>query len=201
MLQSVTHESTTHAAKTQVRNLFFALQPGDSVAMQLTRAAQQARAAKLFTGDGRPVHTHHLTLHFLGAHVVGMHGEFPAGLVLDAMAAANSVAFPPFEFIIDRIERLGRGERVPCVLRSAQGSDAALRLFHETIGAAMRVAGLSCYLERRQFAPHVTLAYSGSEAEPLALAEPITWSVREFVLLESHVGRSLHNRLGAWPLA
>jgi len=29
---------------------------------------------------------------------------------------------------------------------------------------------------------------------------PIVWTVRDFVLIHSHFGRSRHEQIGAWPL-
>jgi 2'-5' RNA ligase len=167
---------------------------------QLRRAARKARAARCFGVDGRPEHTWHLTLQFLGRHVVGDDGELPAGLVRDAIAAANPVALRQFEFTIDRVERLGGGGKTPCVLRTAPGSDEALRQLHEVLHARLRAAGLGRLLEARDFLPHVTLAYAQDPFESLLLAEPIVWRAREFALLESHIGKSRHKRLAAWPL-
>lgn len=180
-------------ATTQVRSLFFALQPDDSVATQLMQAARRAKAAGLFA-DARPAHTHHLTLHFLGAY-----SEFPPALVREAKAAAASTRCAPFEFTLDRIESFGRAEKAPCVLLTSEADDAPLRGLHDVLGAMLRAAGIGRCLERRQFAPHVTLAYARPGSAPLHV-EPIIWPVREFVLLESLVGRSTHNRLGVWPL-
>lgn len=177
----------------QARSVFFALQPDDSVAMQLMQAASRARDTGLFRG-GRPSRTYHMTLHFLGAFA-----ELPAQLVRDATAAAESIRFAPFEFALDRIETFA-ATKPPCVLRSDEATDSRLREFHFTLTAALKEVGLGGHPARAHFAPHVTLAYAHARvAQPLAL-ESIIWPVREFVLLESLVGRTTHNRLGAWPL-
>lgn len=188
-------------AETHARSLFFALQPDEDVAMKLRHAAQLAKAARRFSGQGRPAHTYHLTLYFLGRHVIGDDGEFPRGLVSGAIAAATSINLPAFDFVLDRVERLGRSDKAPCVLRAAALLDASLRRLHATLGEALRSGGLGRYVEERPFVPHVTVGYSQTRFDPLQLEQPIAWPVREFVLLESHIGKSLHERLAAVPLA
>ena len=162
--------------------------------MQLVRAAHVARAAEFFRGSGRPPKTHHLTLHFLGSF-----GELPAHFIRDASAAAESIRFEPFEFALDRIETFS-GEKPPCVLRSDETTDSRLREFHSVLTAALNAAGLGARLDRQRFTPHVTLAYARARIAHALPLEPIIWPVREFVLLESVIGRTTHNRLGAWSL-
>jgi 2'-5' RNA ligase len=50
-----------------------------------------------------------------------------------------------------------------------------------------------------RFEPHMTLSYNG---QPVAehLIEPIRWRVDEFVLINSHSGKSIHEVVGCWPL-
>lgn len=52
---------------------------------------------------------------------------------------------------------------------------------------------------RNGFAPHVTMAYG--ERVPEFPVDPITWTVDEFVLIDSWVGQSKHVALGRWPLS
>jgi 2'-5' RNA ligase len=70
-----------------------------------------------------------------------------------------------------------------------------LRRFRRMLGAAMTRKGL----RRRaagDFTPHVTLLYDRREVEELPI-EPISWTVRDFVLVHSRQG---HLHLARWPL-
>jgi RNA 2',3'-cyclic 3'-phosphodiesterase len=48
--------------------------------------------------------------------------------------------------------------------------------------------------------PHVTLAYGQSD-EGVWSIDPISWSVREVMLVESVVNKRRHNILGVWTLS
>jgi RNA 2',3'-cyclic 3'-phosphodiesterase len=48
-------------------------------------------------------------------------------------------------------------------------------------------------------APHVTLMYADRRVDSEAIA-PIGWTVTEFVLVHSLLGRSQYLALGRWPL-
>jgi len=49
------------------------------------------------------------------------------------------------------------------------------------------------------FTPHVTLLYDGRVVTE-RLVEPIRWTVREFVLVRSLLGKTRHIVIGRWPL-
>ena len=181
-------------AAPQVRRLFFALQPDDVIAARLIDAARVAKARGLFSNAGRPAATLHMTVHFLGTH-----SEYPEALVRDALAAAATFRFAPFEFLLDRVDTFD-GSKPPCVLRCTPRTETSLRKFHVALVDALSATSLRAHLERREFEPHVTIAYAVRTAETPLPIDPIEWRVREFVLLESLVGRSIHNRLGVWPL-
>jgi RNA 2',3'-cyclic 3'-phosphodiesterase len=66
------------------------------------------------------------------------------------------------------------------------------------LGAALKRAGLGAATQG-DFQPHVTLAYDKLRLKPFAV-EPVSWTVREFVLVHSLLGRTTHIPLGRWPL-
>ncbi|HEY0300012.1 MAG TPA: hypothetical protein VGC36_01675, partial [Rhizomicrobium sp.] len=49
------------------------------------------------------------------------------------------------------------------------------------------------------FKPHVTLLRDSLRVAPAPLA-PIVWTVRDFVLVHSLLGRTTHIHLARWPL-
>jgi 2'-5' RNA ligase len=73
---------------------------------------------------------------------------------------------------------------------------AQLAAFRQSLGLAMGDAGLPV---KRSFTPHMTVLY---DRHPIAehAIEPITWTAKEFVLINSHVGKGVHEVLGRWSL-
>jgi 2'-5' RNA ligase len=45
----------------------------------------------------------------------------------------------------------------------------------------------------------VTLLYGGQPTAEIEI-EPISWLVREFVLIDSFIGETKHVEMGRWPL-
>ena len=140
---------------------------------------------------GQPVDTDrlHLTLFHLGDYV----DQIPPDLVPAARAAAGKVRFAPFEAIFDCVG----GTRGQFLLR-ATDELASLRSFRTALGSALIEAGLRRHIGGG-FTPHVTLSYDFSDAPETHVA-PIGWTVREFHLVESLLGKHRHIRLGSWPL-
>jgi len=86
----------------------------------------------------------------------------------------------------------------PLVLRGGGDGVAAVTAFQKTLGKAMESAGLGKRVEKR-FTPHVTLLYDDRALREQATAR-VGWTVREFALVHSLLGKTQHNLLGRWPL-
>lgn len=174
--------------------LFFALRPEPAAAARLERLTRALRDG----GDarGRPLLRahYHLSLCHLGDF-----GGLPDGLVADAMAAAAGVASPAFDVTLDIVGTFRRRRiPMPLVLRSSAANEG-LAGFRHTLSAALRHAGLPAAQSRRTFVPHLTIAYDdGLVAEQMV--EAITWRARDFVLIHSLIGRTVHRTLGRWTL-
>lgn len=169
--------------------LFFGLWPEAHAAERLTRLMTQLRHDGIMPGKPVDHDRLHLTLHHLGDFV----DQIPPSLLPAAQAAAATVRMTPFEVVFDRIG----GTKGQFLLRSSDGS-TALRHFRKTLGDALIKAGLRRRVEPN-FAPHVTLSYDFSD-EPERAIEPIGWTVREFILVESLLGKHQHLRQGNWPI-
>ncbi|THD44654.1 MAG: hypothetical protein E7774_09845 [Bradyrhizobium sp.] len=169
--------------------LFLGLWPDAPAAERLAQLMARLRRDEIMPGRPVDVDRLHLTLHHLGDFV----DQVPPSLVPSAQAAAASVAAAPFEVVFDRVG----GTRPQFLLRAAEGS-ASLLAFRESLTTALIKAGL-----RKQivpaFNPHITLSYDFSDA-PLMFIEPIRWTVREFRLVESLLGKHKHIDRGVWPL-
>lgn len=115
---------------------------------------------------------------------------------------------PAMAAVMVRIGDALAGEPVPVALGRLVGSGSSialrpdrpvprLRAFQRALGERMRCLGLA--REGWRFDPHMTLGYR--QGTPFRQAvPPIEWEAREFVLIHSVAGRTIHRELGRWPL-
>jgi 2'-5' RNA ligase len=169
--------------------LFFGIWPDAAAIGCLTRLMRRLRSDELMLG--RPVDSDrlHVTLHHLGDFV----DQIPPSLVPAATAAAATVRMQPFDVVFDRVG----GTRGQFLLRACDGS-TALKLFRQTLSAALTKAGLRRRVDPA-FNPHMTLSYDFSDV-PEQSIDPIQWTVRQFVLIESLLGKHRHIERGCWPI-
>ena len=70
-----------------------------------------------------------------------------------------------------------------------------MREFHRKLGETLQVElGLPV---ARSFTPHLTLGYD-EKIIPEHPIQPVSWTVRDFVLIQSSVGRSHYTTIGRW---
>jgi len=188
--------------------LFFALFPDARNAARIERIAhrvcgmQPGSQSGSQSGASAPVplgpDRYHVTLHHLGNYVGGL----PHAAVARAIRAASAIRTKAFAVAFDRVEDF-RGR--PLVLRAHEGALALLE-FRFALGKALESAGFAGRA-RVPFTPHVTLAYREPVdvkrrfSERLDETETISWTVRDFVLVHSLLGRTRHIALARWPLA
>lgn len=172
--------------------LFFAAMPDPDTAARIAEVAGSLRSEMRVKGELLRTGRLHITLHPLGdfAHV-------PEVTVARACAAAASIDMPPFGVTLDRVSSFdARPGHHPLVLTGSSGLNELIR-FQQGLGNALRGAGLR--VSRARFTPHVTLLYDEEKLDPRAIG-PITWTVREFVLIHSWLGRTRYDIKGRWPL-
>jgi len=169
--------------------LFFGIWPDDGAIGRLTRLMAQLRNDKIM--PGRPVDADrlHVTLHHLG----DFGDQVPPSLVPNASMAAATVKMQPFNVTFDR----AGGTRGQFLLR-ASNEPAALMEFRKILSAALIKAGLRDRV-KTAFNPHVTLSYDFSDV-PQWQIEPITWTVSQFFLIESLLGKHQHVIRGSWQI-
>jgi 2'-5' RNA ligase len=172
--------------------LFFALRPDAAVLDAIGRAIAELKAAQTIRGRWLDPEKLHLTLQFLGDFATA---DEIAGR---AAPAAAKLRFPPFEFQLDRAETFARRFNPPCVLRCAATSAEPLQVFARELGSALAAAGLSEFLQTREYVPHVTIAYAQSQLREVVVIAPIFWRAHDFSLVESVGG--VHHEIGRWPL-
>lgn len=169
-------------------SLFFSIFPQAGAANAI--AIQGAHLAREHGLVGQPLLAHrlHVTLHDLGGYA-----ELPPDIVKTAREAGDAVVARAFDVVFDHAMSFpSSGTFVLC-----GGAGAAqLAAFRQSVGLAMGNAGL---LVKRSFTPHMTVLY---DRHPIAehAIEPITWTAKEFVLINSHVGKGVHEVLGRWSL-
>lgn len=172
---------------------FLALFPDAGTAARLHALGHDTRAAHRMKGKPRSEALLHVTLHYFDDYA-----ELPARVEHAAeMAAAKCATLPPFAVTFDRVKSFsGRPGNRPCVL--VDGGSGANPELRELKRRLFSVLGPGKG-ERGEFVPHVTLLY---DAAPLAeeAVEPVTWTVREVVLVRGHPGKGIYERYRTWPL-
>jgi len=173
--------------------LFFAIYPNSSTATEIAHLAQRLRKDHALKGNQLASDRFHVTLHHLGDHE-----GLPPSLVAAAQEAAAAISESSFEVTFDTVMSFStRTRKRPFVLRGGKGV-VALIAFQQAVGMAMRKAGLGRWVDT-QFTPHMTLLYD-ERVVGNQIIEPVSWTVHEFVLVHSLLGRTQHIPLGRWPL-
>lgn len=100
---------------------------------------------------------------------------------------------------VDQVESFqGKPGRHPLVLRSSgdAGDNSALIAFHRSLGMELAKRALK---PKKQLGFHVTML-RGEQMEGAERVDPVCWVVREFVLVRSLVGLTVHEHLARWTL-
>ncbi len=176
-------------------NYFFALSPGVEVRDRLGEVAEELRVDNSLNGSWIASERYHITLHHLG--------QFPdvrADLVSRATTAANKIQAKSFDVTLDQFMSFeSKTGKFPCVLTNSVEL-TELQKFWLLLKNNLFAVRLGQNLSNN-FKPHATMLYSRQPIAPKNLVKPIHWRVKDFVLIESLVGKSEHIELGRWPLS
>ncbi len=174
--------------------LFFAIYPDVKAAAETAQCARRLRSELGMKGSPLAAERFHISLYHLGIH----HG-LSHRIVAEASEAAATIAMPPFKVGLDRAMSFsGRPGNLPFVLLGDDGV-AGLCMFHQMLRTTMQNAGLGRGANRH-YTPHMTLLYDARRVTEWTFIETIDWTVREFVLVHSLLGRTRHISLARWPL-
>ncbi|MDR8068976.1 2'-5' RNA ligase family protein [Burkholderia cenocepacia] len=173
-----------------VHRFFFAVMPDTATAARIAGIAKSMQQKK-----DSPVSTErlHITLGSLGdfAYV-------PDAALARARAVADRVDGPSFSVRFDKIISFnGRPGHQPLVLTGRNGLEDLID-FRRQLRDALKRVGVPVFPSG--FTPHVTLLYGPQRPDEYRI-EPITWTVFDFVLVDSWLGKSHYDVLGRWPLA
>jgi 2'-5' RNA ligase len=173
--------------------LFLAIKPDEEAASRIYRRAEIIKHARGFEGDLTDPERLHVTLFFLG-----LCEDFSEEMIDRIHRAAAELKAAPFEVTFDRtMSFLNRRDNYAFVLVGDRGVDR-LRAFHRLFGAEMTRKGLRHWV-RTISTPHVTLLYDKRIVDEQPI-EPISWTVREVLLLCSVHGQKRHLDLARWQL-
>lgn len=114
----------------------------------------------------------------------------PPALIATLTTCASRVSMPAFRVSFDRVESFNGGA---LVLRGEEGV-IGLELLYENLSAAL------CMKRMRSFVPHVTLLRDKRRLLSPMPVDPVEWTVSEFVLVHSLLGKTTHRVLARFPL-
>lgn len=155
------------------------------------RAGWLARHLPASQGDmfaGLKPHLYHLTLCTI-AETLAPH-PFLRQHVAKAFAAGLPTASPiPFGRIVGK----DLGAELVTV-----GNIAEIRQLFADVAALLAACDIEPMHRKAGLRPHVTLGYGACDFDPVPLAW--TWTPRDLVLIESHIGHARHRVLQSWTL-
>lgn len=146
-------------------------------------------------GKPRPRSHLHVTL-----HLIGDYPDVPEQKIADAIKACAIVLAnqPSFEVAFDHVMSFsGRPGELPFVLVKPNGNAVLLELHRRLVTELIihRLAGRGGL----KFVPHITMLYDRLSVPEQPVC-PVSWTVKEAVLILSHLGATKYDRLGHWTL-
>jgi 2'-5' RNA ligase len=179
--------------------LFFSLWPDELARAGLADRAELIRRQHPTPGAWFEAARYHLTLHAVKAKP-----EHEAAWMDKTRTAAAQVRAAPFELRIDQAGSFPNQERIPWWLGCTQ-TPPGLTLLWRELRDVLKQHGVPVF--SNPLTPHLTLVYNARRDLPERPVPPLTWAVRDFVLLRSRQGdpnergSSLaYELLGRWPL-
>ena len=173
--------------------LLLAIRPPPEIAILIAALASRLRVDLRLTGPPLLWHRLHITLWSFK-----IRAGIPDALKRSVMRAMDLVAAPSFEVAFDCAQSFSnKTANLAFTLRAAEDA-SALIAFRETIRLALARAGL-VYDFPLEYIPHVTMLYDDVYV-PKVPVPPLRWTVKDFVLIHSMVGKTRHIELGHWLL-
>ena len=186
------HQDLFGRSPSVVHNVFFGLMPDDASREGMVEAVQSLRTMD-HEPQGRWLKParYHMTLHFLGTF-----SELPADRIAAAVRAAGELRTPAFELVLDRAGSFSGGVGWLGCARIA----APLQQLWEELRQALAGEYVATKGHAR-FVPHVTVLRDARKPIPDVPIEPIRWTVRNVMLIDSQLGgQNEYRPLGSWQL-
>jgi RNA 2',3'-cyclic 3'-phosphodiesterase len=168
--------------------LFFALRPDAEGAREI--ASLWAALNQRYKFGGQPLLPDrlHITL-----RVIGEYDETPQAVIDAARQAGDAVVADAFDVMFDRAMTFVGAKAY--VLGGGEGVEPVKDLW---LKLGIELANTFSF-KKSSFTPHMTLSYGGRTMAEHPI-DPIRWAASEFVLIDSHVGKTYHEIKGRWPL-
>lgn len=178
-------DATTH-------RLFFALWPDAALRKRIATTVAGLERDNAPGGRRLNPDRYHLTLQFLGDFQPLRQSVLDAAIV-----AAGSVRLPPFDLVLDLAGSFPKAG--VCWLGASTAPETLQQLWDE-LGRALTSARVQVR-SAPTFSPHLTVLRDIRKPLPPTPIQPVPWSVREFVLVDSVSGiHPAYRLLGRWPL-
>ena len=178
--------------------LFFAIFPARDAAAKIRDLAADRKKAIGLKGSLQAASRLHVSLLGLGSGYT----DLPEEIIEKARLAGAQVNAAAFKVEFTRTESFDRksDNRYPFVLSGGARLDA-LKTFREMLYADTKKAGLGPVMSKSGFTPHVTLLYADRLAgDEYPVTPAISWDVKSFALVWSHLGKTHYEVKGEWPL-
>ena len=169
---------------------FFALLPDAEAKSRIDQLAGDLSARLRGSGELRGPDKYHVTLRGIAAP----DGPFGQSIAM-ARRVADAIRRASFAVMFNQAASFGAAPNYALSLTTRTDLLAACSLSAALLDD-LRHAGLK--VDGSSFQPHVTLFYDRKRREPIDVP-PLSWQVREFVLIESIDNRK-YVILGTWPL-
>lgn len=172
--------------------LLLMAKPDDEIATHIARTANELATYLGFTGKLVRPELLHFTLHPIGIFL-----KVPQSIVDAVGACGDSVRMRPFTVSLNMAKNFHRKSGIPLIVLCGDDGVLGLRMLHETLDVALTKR----FRPRHSlpFEPHMTLSYKAMEI-PDTPTEPINFTIREFVLVNSLQGQGRHVLLRHWQL-
>ena len=173
--------------------LFFSIFPDSPAAARIAQVAQDLR--RRYGLRGRPLLT--ARFHCSLCCLDDCDGAAPA-LVAKVREAAALVTATAFRVSFNCAKSFSGGDGRYALVLTGEDGVIGLTMLYSSLCTAMRAVGFpprGC----SSFTPHVTMLYDRCRIDEQSI-EPICWTVGEFVLVLSLIGKTRHVPLGRWQL-
>jgi RNA 2',3'-cyclic 3'-phosphodiesterase len=176
-----------------VRNVFFALKPGGTVADSIVAAAHAITSIHSDSA-GRALKRHrlHMTMLYIGSYI-----SVPEQTIEHALKVGDDLVASAFDLPLD-IAGSFRNHDLTWWLGCSQ-APVALGALHRQL-----YTGLGLSREKpsggQMFTPHVSIVSNNRQVLPTAPIAPIHWHVDELCLIDSVMGESNFRILKTWKL-
>ncbi len=182
------------SAPAPFNDIFLAILPDQETSHYLAALTTKLQNQYRLRGNPRPMDHLHITLYDLGRF-----RDLPTPLIESISRACDAIARNTMAFEITLNQAISFCRKTaphPLVLEGEFAANVPVLTLHEQLLKLLKTP-TGKEFKTELFRPHLTLSYG--EALPNSVSvEPIVWTVREMVLINSVQGRTQHEHLAKW---